>query len=251
VAAGGGVRGGTSLTALKKAADGRYVLTFEGGTTSTHDAVVLAIPATVIRARVTLDANLGISPQTRAAIVGLQYGDNTKTMFQFGSNQPFAVLGGDGTAYATDPMLPNVQVAFPSKTAALGADPMTPVVVDYGFGERGRLLPTVDPDGMGFLRGYDDIFPGAAAAAIPLLNGELFARAHWPSEPNALGSYTCNQPGYFTTMEGWLGEPAGNLAFAGEHTDSFHNFQGFIEGAAESGIRAAEYFLNRIRNGLL
>jgi monoamine oxidase len=251
VAAGGVVQGGMSLTALKKAADGRYVLTFGGATTSMHDAVVLAIPATVIRARVTLDATLGILPQTRAAIAGLQYGDNTKTMFQFGSAQPFAVLGGDGTAYATDTMLPNVQVAFPSKTAALGANPMTPVVVDYGFGERGRLLPTVDPDGMGFLRGYDDIFPGAATAAIPLLNGELFARAHWPSEPNALGSYTCNQPGYFTTMEGWLGEPVGNLAFAGEHTDSFHNFQGFIEGAAESGIRAAEYFLNRIRHGLL
>ena len=251
VAAGGVVQGGMSLTALKKAADGRYVLTFGGGTTSMHDAVVLAIPATVIRAGVTLDPNLGILPQTRAAIAGLQYGDNTKTMFQFGSAQPFAGLGGDGTAYATDLMLPNVQVAFPSKTAAPGADPMTPVVVDYGFGERGRLLPTVDPDGMGFLRGYDDIFPGSAAAAIPLLNGELFARAHWPSEPNVLGSYTCNQPGYFTTMEGWLGEPVGNLAFAGEHTDSFHNFQGFIEGAAESGIRAAEYFLNRIRNGLL
>ena len=251
VAAGGVVQGGMSITALKKAADGRYVLTFGGGTTSMHDAVVLAIPATVIRARVTLDATLGIPPQTGAAIAGLQYGDNTKTMFQFGSAQPFAVLGGDGTAYATDAMLPNVQVAFPSKTAALGADPMTPVVVDYGFGERGRLLPTVDPDGMGFLRGYDDIFPGAAAAAIPLLNGELFARAHWPSEPNVLGSYTCNQPGYFTTMEGWLGEPVGNLAFAGEHTDSFHNFQGFIEGAAASGIRAAEYFLKRIRHGLL
>jgi monoamine oxidase len=101
---------------------------------------------------------------------------------------------------------------------------------------------------MGFLHGYDVVFPGAAAAAAPLLNGQLFARAHWPSEPNALGSYTCNQPGYFTTMEGWLGEPAGNLAFAGEHTDSFHNFQGFIEGAAESGIRAAEYLLSRIRN---
>jgi monoamine oxidase len=251
IAAGGVVRGGMSLTALKKRADGRYMLTFEGGTTSIHDAVVVAIPATVIRARVTLDANLAIHPLTRAAIVGLQYGDNTKTMFQFGSAQPFIVAGGDGTAYATDPMLPNVQVAFPSKTAAPGANRMTPVVVDYGFGERGRVLPTVDPDGMGFLHGYDDIFPGAAAAAIPLLNGELFARAHWPSDPNALGSYTCNQPGYFTTMEGWLGEPAGNLAFAGEHTDSFHNFQGFIEGAAESGIRAAEYFLDRIREGFL
>ena len=198
-----------------------------------------------------LDASLGIAPQTRAAIAGLQYGDNTKTMFQFGSNEPFAALGGDGTAYASDPALPNVQVVFPSKTAASGADPTTPVMVDFGFGERGRLLPSVDPDGTGFLAGYDEIFPGAAAAAIPLLNGELFARAHWPSDPNALGSYTCNQPGYFTTMEGWLGEPAGNLAFAGEHTDSFHNFQGFIEGAAQSGTRAAEYLLERIRKGQL
>jgi len=63
--------------------------------------------------------------------------------------------------------------------------------------------------------------------------------------------YTCNQPGYFTTEEGWLGEPAGNLAFAGEHTDSFYNFQGFIEGAAVSGSRAAEYLLERIRGGAL
>ena len=46
-------------------------------------------------------------------------------------------------------------------------------------------------------------------------------RKHWPSDPNALGSYTCKQPGYFTEMEGWLAEPAGNLFFAGEHTDSF------------------------------
>ena len=251
VAAGGLVHGGMSLTALKKETDGRYLLTFEDGTTSAHDAVVLAIPATVIRTRVALDPNLGIAPGTSAAIAGLQYGDNTKTMFQFGSNLPFAALGGDGTAYASDPMLPNVQVAFPSKTPAPVANPMTPVIVDFGFGARGRLLPTVDPDGTGFLSGYDQIFPGAAAAAVPLLNGQLFTRAHWPSEPHALGSYTCNQPGYFTTMEGWLGEPAGNLAFAGEHTDSFHNFQGFIEGAAQSGIRAAEYLLDRIRSGLL
>lgn len=251
VAAGGVVEGGMSVTALRRATDGRYVLRFGDGTTSRHDAVVLAIPATVIRARVALDANLGIASETLAAISGLQYGDNTKTIFQFGSNQPFAAVGGDGTAYATDPLLPNVQVSFPSKTAAPGADRTKPVVVDYGFGERGRLLPTADPDGTGFLNGYDFIFPGAADAAVQLGNGALFARAHWPSDPNALGSYTCNQPGYFTTMEGWLGEPAGNLAFAGEHTDSFHNFQGFIEGAAVSGIRAAQYLVDRIRRGLL
>jgi monoamine oxidase len=47
-------------------------------------------------------------------------------------------------------------------------------------------------------------------------------------------------------MEGWLAEPAGNLFFAGEHTDSFHNFQGFMEGAASSGERAAGLILERM-----
>src|SRR5262245_53129171 len=159
--AGGSVEGGMTLIALRKRTDGRYVVSFENGTQRTHDAVVLAIPATVIRATVALDSSLGIAPQTRAAIAGLQYGNNTKTMFQFGSNGPFAALGGDGTAYATDPDLPNVQVVFPSKTAAPGADATTPVMVDFGFGDRGRLLPSVDPDGKGFLDGYDKIFQGA------------------------------------------------------------------------------------------
>jgi hypothetical protein len=65
--------------------------------------MVLAIPATVIRDRVALHSNLGIAPQTRSAIGRLQYGDNTKTMYQFTSDRPFATqLGGDGTSYTTD-----------------------------------------------------------------------------------------------------------------------------------------------------
>lgn len=180
LAAGGQVRGGMSLTALRRADDGRYVLNFGKKTERTHDAVVLAIPATVIRAKVALASNLGIAPETRFAIANLQYGDNTKTMFQFGSNQPFATVEGDGTAYATDPDLPNAQVAFPSKTGAPGADPTKPVIVDYGFGQRGRQLPSLDPDGTGFVGDYDMIFPGAAAAQIPLLDGSLFKRATGP-----------------------------------------------------------------------
>ena len=251
VAAGGRVQGGMPLVALKKATDGRYQLTFGDKRRQPMMPSCSPFPRPSFAPASHSTAISGSLRRRAPPLTGLQYGDNTKTMFQFGSSEPFAALGGDGTAYATDPALPNVQVAFPSKTAAPGADPTMPVVVDYGFGERGRRLPTVDPDGIGIPRRIRCNLPGAAAAAVPLLNGELFARAHWPSDPNALGSYTCNQPGYFTTMEGWLGEPAGNLAFAGEHTDSFHNFQGFIEGAAASGIRAAEYLLGRSRRGLL
>jgi hypothetical protein len=79
--------------------------------------MVLAIPATVIRDRVALHSNLGIAPQTRSAIGRLQYGDNTKTMYQFTSDRPFATqLGGDGTSYTTDPALLNLHATFTKST---------------------------------------------------------------------------------------------------------------------------------------
>jgi monoamine oxidase len=66
---------------------------------------------------------------------------------------------------------------------------------------------------------------------------------HWPSNPLTRGSYTCYRPGQFTTIAGLEGLPAGNLYFAGEHADSFYEWQGFMEGAALSGIAAGAAIL--------
>ena len=57
------------------------------------------------------------------------------------------------------------------------------------------------------------------------------------------GSYTCYKPGQFTTMAGLEGLSVGNLFFAGEHANSFYEWQGFMEGAALSGIAAAQSIL--------
>jgi monoamine oxidase len=65
------------------------------------------------------------------------------------------------------------------------------------------------------------------------------------------GSYTCNHPGYFTTIADNEAKPIGNLYFAGEHTSSFYEFQGFMEGAALSGIRAAKEILQALKVGEL
>lgn len=48
--------------------------------------------------------------------------------------------------------------------------------------------------------------------------------------------YTCYLPGQFTTIAGLEGRPARNVYFAGEHANSFYEAQGFMEGAALSGI---------------
>jgi monoamine oxidase len=66
---------------------------------------------------------------------------------------------------------------------------------------------------------------------------------HWPSNPLTRGSYTCYRPRQFTTIAGHEGTPVGNLYFAGEHTNSFYDWQGFMEGAALSGIDAAQQIL--------
>ena len=74
---------------------------------------------------------------------------------------------------------------------------------------------------------------------------------HWPSNPLTQGSYTCYLPGQFTSVAGLEGQAAGRLKFAGEHTDSFYSWQGFMEGACLSGIRAAEEIVADIRAGVL
>jgi monoamine oxidase len=65
------------------------------------------------------------------------------------------------------------------------------------------------------------------------------------------GSYTCYRPGQFTTIAGNEGKPVGNLYFAGEHADSFYSWQGFMEGAALSGLAAAAQILADVKVGAL
>jgi len=70
---------------------------------------------------------------------------------------------------------------------------------------------------------------------------------YWPTAPFALGSYACYLPG----QAGWSGtegEPVGRLHFCGEHTSE--DFQGYMEGAAESGERAAGEVLATVRNAI-
>ena len=60
---------------------------------------------------------------------------------------------------------------------------------------------------------------------------------HWPSSPLFLGSYACYLPGQ-AAWSGTEGETEGHLYFCGEHTSE--DFQGYMEGAAESGQRVAD-----------
>lgn len=238
----GQIRYGMKLERARKTAAGRVELTLRQGSSTvraTHDAVVFTIPFSVLR-EVALDASLGLPAAKLFAIRNLGYGTNAKMMLGF--NGPmWRALGSDGQSYSD---LPNHQSTWetnPSRATSARA-----VLTDYSGGDRGaRLDPRrVQTEAARFLDDLDIVYPGARAAATRDARGNVLAHLeHWPSNPLTKGSYTCNQPGYFTTIAGNEQKPVGNLIFAGEHTSSFYENQGFMEGAVASGVRAAAEIL--------
>ncbi|HBY58734.1 MAG TPA: amine oxidase [Solibacterales bacterium] len=235
----GQFRWGKRLVKAAKLASGRVRLTFSDGTTADHDAVVLTIPFTVLR-QVDL-SGLGLPAWKQFAIDNLGYGDNAKMMVGF--DRPFwRALGSNGSSYAD---LANVQTTWetnPTKAGAGGA-----VLTDYSGGARGKNLNAVPLQvaAASFVGDLEAVFPGAAAA-VSRPGGNIRAHLeHWPSNPLSQGSYTCYRPGQFTTIAGNEGKPAGNVFFAGEHTNSFYEWQGFMEGALLSGVQAAADLLRK------
>jgi monoamine oxidase len=232
------------LLDVRKTPAGRIEMTFEHGAsteTATHDAVVIAIPFSVLRG-VELDASLGLSPSKVFAIQNLQYGTNAKMMIGF-VGPIWRALGSNGQSYSD---LQNHQSTWetnPSRATSAHA-----VLTDYSGGDRGDGLDPGDVqlEASRFLADLDKVYPGALAATKRDAGNFLAHLEHWPSNPLTLGSYTCNQPGYFTTIADNEATPVGNLFFAGEHTSSFYENQGFLEGAAESGLRAAAEVLKAL-----
>jgi monoamine oxidase len=236
---------GMRLVAARKLSDGRICLTFDHlGTTVTavHDAVILTLPYSTLRL-VDLHKSLGIPAWQRTIIRDFVYAQNTKMNVGF-SSRVWGNHESEGASYSN---LPNHQCTWEPNPST--ATPGNAVMLDYSGGRRAEQLnpSMVDVEARRWLEDLEKVWPGAFAAAKRAPNGTIVAHMqHWPSDPFSLGSYTSTPPGYFTRWEGRVGLPAANLFFAGEHTDSFYEWQGFMEGACNSGIRAAAELLDSL-----
>lgn len=236
-----------TLLRIRRVSDGRIELTFQEGAHTaivTHDVAVLAIPFSTLRL-VELDASLTLPPAQLQAILTLGYGTNAKMNIGF-SRRPWHQLGGNGTSYSD---LPNHQTTWePNPTLASDT---RGILLDYSGGQRGaRLNPAaVQVETQRFLQDLERVYPGTMEAAAVIQGQHLAHLEHWPSNPLTKGSYTCYRPGQFTAIAGLEGVPADNLFFAGEHTNSFYEWQGFMEGAALSGITAARSILAAAKVG--
>jgi monoamine oxidase len=90
-----------------------------------------------------------------------------------------------------------------------------------------------------YLNECDKVFPGMKSAANGRKN--LY---NWNQNPMVRGAYACYKVGQVSGIGGAESEAVGNLFFAGEHCSD--NFQGFMNGAAETGRKAAENIIRKM-----
>lgn len=277
----GKVQTGARLTGLSRDSAGYHLSFADSRHNHVADAVVCTIPFSVLRDIALDDAALGVSNDKRRAIDELGYGTNAKTMIGF-DFRTWRASGYDGLVYSDLPNVQNVWETNYSVGAPYG------ILTDYSGGLRGRDLqyappPETEPppppsfncggchvgspqlrqlnatgrawvDGQAeaFLADLEKIWPGVQDSATRDIDHKLVVRrGHWLPQSTSRGSYTCYKPGQFTSIAGLESEPCGGLKFAGEHTDSFYEWQGFMEGACNSGIRAAGEILEDIKRGRL
>ncbi len=231
-----GLRGrvtfGSELVAVKRKPDGSYELEFAEGPATRRvaaDAVVLALPFSVLRFSVDL-SDAGFGDLKLKAINQMGMGTNSKLLLQF-DERHWREAGLSGEIY-TD-------AGFQSTSEASAAQPgRAGIITDYTGGEYGRTLGSAEAGDLArrFLSQIEPVVPGLASR----WNGKTTV-AFWPGNRWSNGSYSHYKVGQYTLFGGVEGEREGNCHFAGEHTS--YEFQGYMNGAVESGERAAKEVL--------
>lgn len=235
---------GHRLVAVHRLAGGRVRLTFDAGgrhIQREHDVVVLALPFSVLR-DVHLDASLELPQWKQQAIASATMGDNSKLMVGFTQPYWYTKHAADGSGSSDRAFLQNTWESNPIKGGRDRA-----VLTHHAGGALARAMNplTVQADARAFLGDLEQALPGANAMVRRNRGGEVVAfTQNWSLNPWSKGSYSYPRPGYFTTIAHNEAKPVGNVLFAGEHTSSFYEWQGFLEGAALSGLRAANEACN-------
>lgn len=219
----------------KVAQDGdRFTLTFDtsgGEETVTVDHVVYALPFTKLR-EVNLD-DAGLTDEKLNIIDNLGYGTNAKLMLQF-NTRPWETNQQSDGGCITD--VGELQTTW---ATSRGQDGAFGVLTNFVGGQRGLDMVNGTPEDQAqmVLPWIDTVFPGAAAEYI---TGSAI-RQHWPSFKFNKGSYASYLVGQWSFF-GLEGQRVGNQHFCGEHTSE--NFQGYMEGGAETGTLVAAEILD-------
>jgi monoamine oxidase len=228
----------SAMTAIALNSDGSIKVSFGNGKTITADHVILCMSFAVLR---TLNyKKAGFDPLKQTAITQLGAGRNAKLNLQF-TSRPWNASGSTGSLYSDQPFQSGWEVTR-------GQSGTTGILVEYPGASVAQSMgqsspytttatnPHVTTYANQFLSQIEPIFPGITAQ----WNGKAMLSTPF-TDPNFLCSYSYWKPGQYTGFSGYEGMRQGNIHFAGEHCST--NFQGFMEGGASEGVRAANEIL--------
>lgn len=184
------------------------------------DAVVLALPASTLR---DLEITPPLPEEQQRAIATLRYGCATKVVIQCAAE---GLSRRRARAFATDGSLG----AFWDATEGQPAAPHSVIAFLGGGAASARLRARAAAGPAGLLS--DLCWLNLAGAPVVASHAVT-----WEDDPFARGGYAFTHPGFDPARHALLSRRAGRIAFAGEHTSA--EFQGYMEGAVESGQRAA------------
>jgi monoamine oxidase len=226
------VRLNAPVTAIRAEA-GQVTVAFQQGGALERlvaDYAVLAIPLTCARQ---IEFNPPLPAAHQAMLTGVSYGAVTKVLIQY-RRRFWHDLGCNGHFHSD---LPISCVWHPTAQQAGERG----ILTVYTGGARGADFAALSDSERiaAAIAGVETVFPGSAELV------EHTATIAWPSEAYTRGAYMALAPGEVTAHWPTLFAPAGRVYFAGEHAAVF---QGYMEGAVESGQRVAQELIGG-RNG--
>ena len=224
------------LTAIRNEGNA-YSLSFEGGKEVKADFVVLAIPFTMLR-NVDIKLN-GIKPEKLQCIKELGYGQNNKLILAT-KNRVWRESRERNCGYLFHPDVQNGWDSSQMQTSNKGAGSYTVFLggttsLKMAKAAAAQNLKDTVPDlyPKKYLPKLEKVFPGMQKAYSGTHKAAL-----WSNNPFINASYATYKTGQWTSISGFEQESVGNVFFAGEHCSI--DFQGYMNGAAETGRVAAE-----------
>lgn len=238
------IHNGYEVKSIVEQEDGSYLISFNNDEAIKSKAIVCTLPFTILR-NLKLDLK-SISAEKRKCIDELGYGKNTKLVLGYDS-QPWRNKENNAMGYLFTNNMTNGWDGSVNKTE----NNTNGAYVAYFGGEYSQKLcndSTQSPLApathvwrtelpkekvLGYVVELDKIFINSKAH---FTGHHVFV--NWIDYPYVKASYSCYKVGQWSSIAGLEMEPVGNFFFAGEHCSEL--FQGFMNGAAETGRRVAE-----------
>lgn len=230
------VKTGYNLKAINKGTADDYDLQFDqSGTKITVNArrVIVAIPFSILRL---IDINVPMPPAKIKCINEIGYGNSSKFILGV-TNKPWRSSGKQGYTFT------DLSFGCGWDSSQMQSDKEGSFTI-FGGGDFSEAVFNSGDQKLTeqFLPDLNTIYPGMNKAF-----NKKTLKFCWKSNPYSKAAYSSFKIGQWSTIAGWEGVPVEQIYFAGEHVS--RDFQGYMNGAAQTGRMAVELMIKSIEAG--